>query len=98
MYTLIDGAKRNKQYPQTFHIPSPAEIDMLVPGDNVKLGFEDKKEGIEKMWVEITKVGPDRFEGTLNNDPALIPDLSYGQLISFKRNHILSIYSEGILH
>ena len=66
----------------------------MMVGDLVKVLFpvEDSGDGItgERLWVKLTKLGPDRFQGILKNQPVVV-DLEYNQLVSFPKNNIVSI-------
>jgi|GEM_PF-186555 len=92
---LVDGKKRNQEHPETFHIPSQEDIDVLTVGSFVKLGFEvknnDNNATSERMWVEITAINKDEIIGKLRNDPATIRGLKYDDAIHFKDIHILSV-------
>lgn len=41
------------------------------------------------MWVTITKVKGDRFEGTLNNVPAVWDRVHHGDKVKFTRTRII---------
>lgn len=92
MYTLLDGVKQNSLHPETFEIPSKEEIQQLTIGDVVKLGFEKKDDMTERMWVIITHISGDQFEGKLDNDPVII-DIKIGDKVEFKAKNIIGIYS-----
>lgn len=84
--------ERNAEFPYTFYIPSKQVIDILSVGDIVKLRFvgETEKDGLagERMWVEITNRNGDNFKGILTNEPYGLNDLTVGQEILFKTEHI----------
>ncbi len=95
-WTLGDGLARNAEHPESFWVPSAEEVSMLEPGDSVKLMFEAKGWthglhgcGAERMWVKITKVQGDKFEGTLSNVPAVWNHLDWGDKVTFSRKHII---------
>jgi Uncharacterized protein conserved in bacteria (DUF2314) len=100
-WKLGNGDKRNKKYPKSFEIPSPQDKAEVQPGDLVKVMFEPSffppgsdKIG-ERMWVRVTKVGRRRLEGCISNDPFCFPRLEYGDMIKFKRKHIIDIDFDG---
>lgn len=89
----VEDAARTR--PRAFFIPPRAERCAQAVGDEVRLHFVLTGEGpelprAERMWVDIVdKTGtPPRFVGTLNNQPAFIPDLAVGDLVSFGPEHI----------
>jgi len=93
-WRLDDGDAHAAAYPYTFWKPSPALIEKLKPGDFVKLIFlledpEPEDPNAERMWVEITERNKDRFQGTLDNQPAYISGLEEGAPIEFEAIHII---------
>lgn len=92
-WQLVDAQKMNREHPDTFHIPTEEEINMLTVGSFVKLGFEvnDDDATSERMWVEVTARENDDFIGELNNDPATIRGLKYKDVITFKALNIMSV-------
>lgn len=88
-YTLVNAYKMHCENPTTFEIPTVEQLQGLKVGDDVKLCFNN----LERMWVKITKIDSlENMEGTLNNDPAMIRGLKYGDPIKFKACNIYSIY------
>lgn len=87
---LGNGVERNREHPDTFWVPSDDAKAGLATGDLVKLMFETKDWG-ERMWVRITKIGPNRIEGTLENEPWAIARLTWGHTVKFQRKHIIDI-------
>ncbi|PPG98304.1 hypothetical protein C5C00_03895 [Rathayibacter rathayi] len=95
-WTLGDGRARHQKHPDSFWAPSDAELELLEPGDVVKLMFECKGRrtyGLdgcsgERMWVVVTAIDGERFEGTLSNQPAVWNHLEYGDKIKFSAKHI----------
>lgn len=104
-WKLGDGDARNLTHPDTFWVPNTAEKAAIQPGDIVKLMFEPSffppgslKIG-ERMWVRVTKVGPRKLEGRLDNDPELFPRLAYDDKIKFERRHVINIeFDQGGRH
>lgn len=93
---LDDGQKLVDEYPYTFHKPSSEAVQMLKPKDEVKLIFRFDSEdpeapNAERMWVELTEIDGQKFEGVLDNDPAYIKDLQCGDPLSFKEKHIIQV-------
>jgi len=91
-FELADCVQRNKEHPETFHIPSVDEKSLLGKGDYVKLCFETKSGGSERMWVEITEIEGNSFKGVLDNNPVVVNELTCGDELQFELKHIASIY------
>lgn len=81
--------------PYTFYLPSENELLSVAPGDLVKIIFESippsAEWGAERMWVIVTGVDGDELTGTLDNEPADIPQLKPGDVVQFQRGHIIDI-------
>ena len=59
---LIDAVDRNRQHPDSFFIPSDAELEEIHEGDFVQLGVGWKGEGErqaggERFWIQVTRQG-----------------------------------------
>jgi hypothetical protein len=91
-WRLRSGVESHAKYPETFWIPSEEEKAALSPGDHVQLAFDVKRMGGERMWVDITEVGGDRFVGVLAHDAHHIPRLRAGDVIKFTRDHVINIH------
>jgi hypothetical protein len=99
-YTLIDGVRRNRQYPNDFQIPTPAEKAMVQPGSFVKIGAEfkihpdEKDDPImgERFWVIVSEIKGSRYRGIINNDLVYTPNhgLMCDHFIDFEARHILA--------
>lgn len=89
-WRLGSGVKRNREFPDSFWIPSEDEKDNVRPGDVVKLMFEQSDGWVERMWVGVERVGRRRrWIGTLTNTPLGFPRLQPGDKIRFRRKHII---------
>ena len=93
---LDDAQQIADENPYTFYKPSSEAIATLGPGNMVKLIFRFPALGRntptgERMWVEITKIGDDSYEGTLANQPYYMKGLKHGDKISFKQKHVISL-------
>ena len=68
---LLDAVERNREHPETFLIPGPAELAEIHEGDFVQLGVGwkgegERKAGGERFWVQVTRKGlRSAQEGTL---------------------------------
>lgn len=97
-YDIINAIEQNRLNPTTFEIPDKDDLDALKVRDWVKLGFEQKGNNTERMWVYLTKLGikDNIWQGTLDNTPIQIFHVSelnrlkHGDLISFKTENIMS--------
>ncbi|MDQ2709005.1 MAG: hypothetical protein M3Z25_15830 [Actinomycetota bacterium] len=94
-WRLASGVKRNHRYPESFWIPSPKEKATIQPSSVVKLMFEQSDGWAERMWVVVDKVGRRRLVGHLDNQPVGFPRLVHGDKITFRREHIISIYEDA---
>ncbi len=94
-YELDDPRPTAKAAPYTFYLPPVEEITALETGDLVKLIFRsfarNKEFGAERMWVTITEIKPSGLKGTLDNDPVDMPELQFGDIVSFQPYHIIDI-------
>lgn len=91
---LTDAAQSQRRYPYTFYKPSEATLGRLRVGDQVKLIFEydvPNPDGwtAERMWVTITQVDGDRFQGLLDNEPRHLAALRLGDPVAFEARHII---------
>lgn len=87
-YTLADAQQRHDEFPQSFHVPSDADLRAVKVGDHVKLIFEGDDGPSERMWVRVTKIEGDQYAGALDNQPFIMTHLSLGTTIHFERRHI----------
>lgn len=89
---LDDVREMNAAAPYTFYIPSEEVLRQLKVGDLVKLIFTNEHPssdgyGGERMWVKITDVQGNQFEGVLDNEPYYLP-IEVGTELSFGIEHI----------
>lgn len=92
-YTLDDPRLVHQEAPYTFYLPSEARLAAIEPGDTVKLIFRGKPAGrqydAERMWVMVTEVNEEDLTGTLENSPFDMPQIKSGDVVHFKRWHII---------
>lgn len=95
-WTLDNAVLLQKEFPYTFYRPSDDLIAKLEPGKTtVKLIFrfdnnDPDQPKAERMWVILDSINEDgSYSGTLDNDPYYIKDLIAGDLIKFKKEHII---------
>ncbi|WP_235840106.1 DUF2314 domain-containing protein [Derxia lacustris] len=96
-YTLDDGEKLNREFPETFWMPSKVERENLLPGELVKLIFRislESEQHVERMWVMIKERTTNGYIGELDNDPYCTDELCRGTLVEFESAHVIQIYEE----
>ncbi|MBI1424808.1 MAG: DUF2185 domain-containing protein [Gammaproteobacteria bacterium] len=94
LWYLEDARELAEVAPYTFYLPSTEVVAMLKPGDAVMLMFRSDEEAAdeeqaERLWVRITVVDDVDFRGELEDEPALIADLTVGDEIDFAVEHII---------
>lgn len=92
-YTLGDGEICHSENPKTFWIPSLQERKSLNLRDYAQLIFISLNSDFpdERIWVLITKIIVNGYEGTLLNDPLFNENIKYGDLIIFEYKHVIKI-------
>lgn len=98
-WSVEDPRPIQKQAPYTFFLPTPDEIMALRPGDLVKLTIKGSPPGVEydaeRMWVILDSLGPEEWQGRLDNQPSDMPQLQPGARIGFQPYHIIDLLFEG---
>ena len=104
-YRLIDGRKRQAEFPESFAVPSLDDVARLRKGDLVKVGVEFEADeaghGGERFWVILTGVfdeaSPTCLSGDIDNDLACTAShgLGLGDRIDFDPQHVLAIAAGG---
>ena len=100
-WTLLSAEERHAAHPDTFHIPSKADRESLVPGAAAKLLFHiETKEagrvidrGVDRMWVIVKAISADGYTGVLDSDPGHSEGLNLheGDVIVFGPEHVAAI-------
>ncbi|USI78571.1 DUF2185 domain-containing protein [Sphingopyxis sp. USTB-05] len=94
-YRIDDPRPTAAGAPYTYYLPSENELLAVAPGDLVKIIFESippsDEWGAERMWVIVTAADGDELTGTLDNNPADMPQLEYGDIVQFRRGYIIDI-------
>ncbi|HRH76631.1 MAG TPA: DUF2314 domain-containing protein [Cellvibrionaceae bacterium] len=99
-YELDNGEEIHQSAPETFWIPDKKLRESLLVGDLVKLIFRMKETfgseeiSVERMWVEVTHVHKNCYEGKLNNEPYGSNCVNCGQIVFFQPCHIINIFEE----
>ncbi len=71
------------EFPETFEVPSDAELRAMKPGDYVKVARNG-----ERFWVRLDGYVGRKWHGTVSNDLVLNDDLKLGDSIFFARKNI----------
>jgi hypothetical protein len=82
--------------PRSFFIPALDERSSRKPGDLVKLLFYLRNPApsgprAERMWLEVSARDEDGYVGLLTNRPTAIKDLSSGDEVAFRSEHVIAI-------
>jgi hypothetical protein len=103
-WSLADGEALHADAPRTFFIPDRAHRESIPVGRFVKLVFvldeprvvEGTPRTAERMWVEVVEVLPHgSYAGTLANDPGIVTELTFGDRLEFRPEHVVAIlYSD----
>ena len=86
---LVDGIEQNKLHPETFWIPSEADIKKIKIGDIVKVACSG-----ERFWTQVEEMDGENFVAKIDNDLVKSDEhgLYFDDLISFKAKNIINIY------
>lgn len=89
-----NGIEINKEFPDTFEIPSAAEKARIKPGTDVKVGIILPPESgfaNERVWVKVTSVTNDGvIYGVLKSQP-YVADAKRGDVLHFSFDNVLAI-------
>ena len=100
-YTLLDAQQRHAEHPETFDVPTPAEIAAMRPGDHVKIGATfTPTEGIdtERYWLLLNATTDgERFTGVVDNDLVYTAHhgLRYGDQLTVLSRHLMDTLKRG---
>lgn len=98
-FHLGDGERTSAEHPRSFFIPARTRREAVSPGELVKLLFEIETPdsglpSAERMWVEVVSFIDGEYVGTLDNEPKYIDTLSAGDVVTFRPEHIISIWED----
>jgi len=88
---LVDAAQMAQSFPETFKVPSPAELSRLAAGDIVKVSNGD-----EAFWVQIVSRQDDIFLARVDNN-LLFGRVTSGDLIQFHSCNVYQVWRHGNL-
>jgi len=92
-YTLLLAKDCLNRQP-SFRIPPREESEGLKSGDKAKVIFYikiDAKKFVERMWIEVSEVKPEFYQGLLASDAYCTHDLKRGTPVQFHADHIIEI-------
>jgi len=97
-YALDNVVETNREFPDTYSIPSIEMRDNLKEGQVVKLVFrivQDDEVDVERMWVIVKSKSKsnDTYVGVLDNDPFCTDQIKSGMEVRFQSQHILQIHT-----
>ena len=87
--TFTDAQEMHKKHPNTFDAPSWSDLNLIEPGDFVKICGECK-DGGERFWLKVTKVTPRKITGEVDNDLVTLP-YKLGETLTFEPKHVYDI-------
>lgn len=92
---IDSGLDMNRQYPESFWVPSAEGKEQLRPGDTVRLMWSVKRYAAagERMWVEIIKRDGDRLVGRLKSWPVFV-HLNPDEIVKFHIDDIIDFQFE----
>lgn len=82
---LVDAKSRAKAHPETFDVPSDADLRKLGPGDLVKVARNG-----ERFWVTVTGFEKRRIHGEVANELGENDDLPFGTSIYLQKKNVYS--------
>ena len=92
--SLADAEERNRQHPETFHVPPGDERESLARGDLAQLCVDDK----ERLWFEVVKVmrvgSKVSYHGRLRSVPVFVK-LRMTDKLWFEPRNILKVEKAG---
>lgn len=74
--------------PDSLYAKKPLEWFL---GRCIKMAFQSAESMVEHMWVRVTNVERDYLVGELDNDPALVTHIRYGDRVVLSRVQIEAV-------
>lgn len=93
MPQFVNAQQMHRDHPESFYVPSDAELASIAPGDSVKVCT-----GLERFRVTVTKATKTRLTGTVDNDLVCTDEhgLFYGDTLSFARENVYDIWKAEV--
>ena len=92
-YVVDDIRETAKASPYTFYVPPKARLNAVSIGDSVKIVIrsipQSHEYDAERVWVDITAISGEDWEGKLANIPFDIPQLKLNEIIMFKSWNVI---------
>lgn len=88
---FVSASEMHELHPETFQIPSKAELSQVKVGSIVKVSV-----GGERFWNEVIDVTGDILTAKVDNDLVCTDEhgLNCGDVIEFTLDNVISIYDE----
>jgi hypothetical protein len=98
-WELIDAQQRAAEHPDTFKVPSAAELGKITAGSVVKIGveFSPLSNGCngERFWVRARRVGDTILHGVVLDDLVFhLDNLGIGSYVNFERRNVMAIWTD----
>lgn len=85
---IVNAEAMHADHPDTFGLPSPAQLDALADGGDTHAKIALTAGGItERVWARVVAVAGDDFAGVLAHGPLAV-GLDAGDTVNFQRRHI----------
>ncbi len=84
---FVDAQKMHSNYPATFEVPPDDSLSLLSSGDGVKVSHNG-----ERFWVAVKGIFGDTIVGTVDNCLICDHPFGHGDIITFEKRHVHSIY------
>lgn len=84
---FVDAQEMHRKYSATFEVPSDDSLSLLLSGDVVKVSHNG-----ERFWVAVKDIFGDTIVGTVDNCLICDHPFGHGDLITFEKRHVHSIY------
>lgn len=96
---LADGEAQRAATPWSFWIPARWRRTHLRRGVYAKVIFRFPPRPVERwgepdgerMWVKVTERHERRYVGTLANDPVVLTELRFGDVVDFAPENVIAI-------
>jgi uncharacterized protein YegJ (DUF2314 family) len=83
MNAAMEKARKSvDDFIKAFQKPKKGQSDF-----GIKVGITDGKQ-VEHFWVAVTKFDGKQFEGTINNEPALVKTIKEGEAVTVEKGKI----------
>jgi hypothetical protein len=95
LYDIDDPVSIALENPYTFFLPSADLIDAVRAGDHIKAVVRanppSEKYDAERMWVRVSAITLEAFEGALDSDPHDMPLLKHGMPMRVPKTAVIEV-------